>query len=77
MSFFVAALAFFQLRLKPMPLIFGIVEFAESVGNLHLSDKYLPTLGQSGSSGFCFERRDGRRELVNNCRLHKLLFRDH
>ena len=45
MSFFVAALALFQLGFEASALIFGIVQFAESVGNLHLSDVDLPALG--------------------------------
>ena len=35
-SFFVAALALFQLRFKAAALIFGIVEFTEAVGDFHL-----------------------------------------
>ena len=42
--FVISAFAFLQLRFKAPPLILRIVEFAEAVGNLHLSGKHLETL---------------------------------
>ncbi len=46
--FFVAALAFFLLRLVAPPLIFRVVQFAEAVGDFHLPNEYFKALGPVG-----------------------------
>ena len=47
MSFFVAALALGQLSFEAAALVFGIVEFAEAIGNFHLSGDKFPSARSS------------------------------
>ena len=58
MSFFVAALALFQLRLETTPLIFRIVEFTEAVEISICPAKISKRSVHSGSSGFCLDKGD-------------------
>ena len=51
MSFFVAAFTFFELTFKTAALVFGIVEFAEAVGDFHLAGKNFEALGPVGIIG--------------------------
>src|ERR1700674_118800 len=70
-SLFVAALAFLELLFETAALVFGIVEFAEAVGNFHLPGEDLPALGPIGLVRLLLgERRDRGGKLVNDRRLN-------
>ena len=77
MSFFVAALALFQLLFEAAALLLGVVEFAEAVGKLHLSRENFETLDPIGFVGLVLgERRDHGGELVDHRWLDQVLFRN-
>ena len=65
------------MRLESPPLIFGIVEFAEAVGNFHLPGVNFETLRPLRFIRFLLrERRHRGGELVDDCRLREMLFRN-
>ena len=56
-------------------LVFGIVEFAETVGDFHLSGEDFEALGPVRLVGLLLgERRDRCGEFVNDGRLHEMFF---
>ncbi len=76
MGFFTATLALSQLLFEAAALIFGIVQFAEAVSNLHLAGKDFPAFGPLGLIGLLLgKRRDCRGEFVDDGRLHQVVFR--
>src|SRR5262249_45824938 len=74
-GFFVAALAFGVLLLEAAALVFRVVEFAEAVGDFHLSGENFPALGPVGLVGFLLgERRNSSGGFIDDCRLGQMLF---
>src|SRR4029077_7837106 len=75
MGFVVAALSFLQLLFEAPTLVFGIVQFAEAVGNFHLSSKDFPALGPIRLVSLLLgQGRNSSGKLVNNGRLNQVLF---
>ena len=74
MSLFVTALALLELLFETAALVLGIVEFAEAVGNFHLSNEDLKSLSPVGLVRLLFrKRRDGCRELIDDRGLSQML----
>ena len=75
MRLFIAALARFQLLFKAAALLIRIIELAEPVSNFHFSGEDFEALYPVCFVRFVLgQRRHRNRELVNNRRLHQVLF---
>ena len=69
----IAGLPFLQLHLEPPPLVYGIVEFREGVGNLLSADVELETVDEGGVNSVSpGERLDLHGVMGDEDRLNEL-----
>ena len=75
MRFFVTALTFAQLGKEPLALVGRIIQLGISIRDFHSADIQLETLDQTRIARFLFrERRKLDRIVINESRLHEMLF---
>jgi len=76
-GFVVAAVALLQLVFEAAALVVGVVELGEGVADLEAADVELEALDPVGLVGLDLgERRDGEREVVDDCWLDEVRFGD-